>query len=242
MKICCISDTHTKHDLITIPKDIDILVHAGGFTWTGEFFEVRDFLTWFASRPARHKILVAGNHDMSLDKTHKRFNADIRKMVLSWDGITYLEDEATKINGVKFYGTPWTPEFHGWGFNAVRDQDTPFYPQMRKLAEVYSNIPSDTNVLICHGPVYDILDKVDDAWGDSRTGSVEMRNITTKLKNLKLYICGHIHESRGMQHADGEICYANVSSLDRDYETMRPPIIFHLDDDVNINKVEGYDI
>ena len=33
---------------------------------------------------------------------------------------TYLEDTSTTIYGLKFYGSPWQPEFCGWGFNLKR--------------------------------------------------------------------------------------------------------------------------
>ena len=32
----------------------------------------------------------------------------------------YLEDTSTTIYGLKFYGSPWQPEFCGWGFNLKR--------------------------------------------------------------------------------------------------------------------------
>ncbi len=59
------------------------------------------------------------------------------------DSVHYLQDSAVTIRGVKFYGAPWTPDFYNWGFMT-------FNSQQRK--EIWSKIPTDTNVLITHGP------------------------------------------------------------------------------------------
>lgn len=237
-KVVAISDTHGEHKRLVIPK-CDILIHAGDSTWQGAYRETQDFLYWLKDQPAKHKLLIAGNHELTLDKHHDKFNPHIRDMVTSQDGFIYLENEEVVIDGLKFYGTPWTPWFHNWAFNARPDADVPFHPGARGLTEVYSGIPEDVNVIICHGPAYDMCDRSNR--GDERTGSMEMRHITSQLDHLRLYICGHIHEARGMKSADGGVYYCNVSSLDRDYETINPPIVFQLDKNGFIDSVEGYE-
>lgn len=240
MKIVAISDTHTKHKKLTIPE-CDVLVHAGDFSWTGDFFEVRDFRWWLADQPAACKVVIAGNHEETLDSTHSKFNPHIREILRGLDdsGIYYLENSDVVIDGIKFYGTPWTPWFHDWGFNGVEGADAPFR-RGRMLEEVYGDIPDDTNVLICHGPPYDILDRSDD---NDRCGSTEMRKIleSDKLADLCLYLCGHIHESRGHETACGGVNICNVSSLKRDYETVNPPVIITLDADGFVESVQGYE-
>ena len=72
MRIWHISDTHTFHNLLTIPQGIDIVIHSGDCSnprdpYTNEP-EVRDFIHWFKSLPIQHKIYVAGNHDTSIEK------------------------------------------------------------------------------------------------------------------------------------------------------------------------------
>jgi hypothetical protein len=32
----------------------------------------------------------------------------------------YLQDQACTIEGIRFYGSPWTPEFNEWTFNLPR--------------------------------------------------------------------------------------------------------------------------
>ncbi len=237
MKLVILSDTHTKHAKLTIPE-CDILIHCGDFTFYGDYWEVQRFTWWLEKQPAKHKIVVAGNHEQTFDHTHPKYSPKARAILARHldDSIHYLENKEIVIEGIKFYGTPWTPWFYDWGFNGIIDQNLPF-KRGTSLSEVYSQIPEDVKVLICHGPAYDILDKSLD--GD-RCGSVEMRKLTSeRLIELNLYLCGHIHEARGMEVNDGHITFVNASSLGRDYETIHPPVVIHLDENGWVESVEG---
>lgn len=240
MKLVVISDTHTKHKKLTIPE-CDMLIHCGDFTWDGKYWDVRKFYDWLRDQPAKHKIVIAGNHELTFDKGHSHYNPAC-KVILA-DGadksIHYLENSEIIIDGIKFYGTPWTPWFHDWAFNGITDLNLPFTRSgVTSLSEIYNRIPEDVQVLICHGPPYDILDMSES--GDERTGSVEMRRLTReKLTLLRLYLCGHIHEARGMEVADGGVTFMNASSLARDYETIGQPITVILDANGFVESVEG---
>lgn len=235
LKLVVISDTHCSHARLDIPK-CDILIHCGDFTWVGKRNEVEDFVKWFKQQPAKHRICIAGNHEMTFDPNVPNYNPKIKALILDSD-IIYLENGSVKIKGIKFYGTPWTPWFFDWAFNGITDANLPFTRGV-SLTSVYDEIPHDVNVLISHGPPYDILDMSN--MGDERTGSVEMRRMTReKLNDLTLYLCGHIHEARGVKVEDGGITYINASSLDRDYKNIRQPIIIHLDDDGKVNSIKG---
>lgn len=67
MKIWHISDTHTYHDLLKVPYDIDMIIHSGDCSNPRDPYnnepEVRDFIDWFKMIPVKYKIYVAGNHD-----------------------------------------------------------------------------------------------------------------------------------------------------------------------------------
>jgi predicted phosphodiesterase len=65
MRIVCISDTHLSHETVKIKiPDGDILIHAGDGTLEGTVRELQDFSRWLAHFHHRHKILIAGNHDL----------------------------------------------------------------------------------------------------------------------------------------------------------------------------------
>lgn len=64
VRIMFISDTHNKHRDLLLPENVDILIHAGDFTLRGKEHEVKDFSNWLGEVPIKHKIVVAGNHDL----------------------------------------------------------------------------------------------------------------------------------------------------------------------------------
>ena len=205
-----------------------MLIHAGDFTRCGNLQEVREFNKWLATLPHKHKLVIAGNHELSFDpEIHKKmttstnqnedhpgpggpgpgacalgdhgnisnplsprmvyggrggndahsafsvsrsasstkildlkmgkmnlenaqefiaetekefelgnFNAftdvvadgdnddqlsaeDMKKELTN---CIYLQDASVELYGLKFYGTPWQPEFGGWAFNLPRGQ------------------------------------------------------------------------------------------------------------------------
>ena len=64
------SDTHSCVEKGQLPFDIpdgDVFLHAGDFTDYGEVHKVKEFNEWLGKLPHRHKIVVAGNHDVTFD-------------------------------------------------------------------------------------------------------------------------------------------------------------------------------
>jgi len=56
----------TKSNYSWLP-DGDILIHTGDFTVSGQANEVKDFIKFLDAVPHKHKIVVAGNHDICLE-------------------------------------------------------------------------------------------------------------------------------------------------------------------------------
>lgn len=200
MKIICISDTHNKHHKLTLPP-CDILIHAGDFSGKGKKEEINAFLDWFASEkvPGIFKIFIAGNHDFGMESEEKAFYENRAKEL----GLIYLNDSAITILGLKIWGSPITPWFHDWAFNRQRGEE------IRKHWEL---IPSDTDILITHGPPFGILDKT---WRGQNVGCEELKKMIfeeNKFKNLKLHVFGHIHEDKGIKELAG-IRFINASSV-----------------------------
>jgi predicted phosphohydrolase len=109
LKLVAISDTHSLHKRVKLPKG-DVLIHAGDLTTKGELSEVSDFLGWFATLPFAHKIFIAGNHDFFFEKAP---DAVIQKLVP--DGVVYLNDSGVTINNIHIWGSPVTPCFFDLG-------------------------------------------------------------------------------------------------------------------------------
>lgn len=61
-----ISDTHTYHKMVKMPKG-DVLVHTGDFTFQGRLKEVSAFSDWLATLDFKHKIVISGNHEITFD-------------------------------------------------------------------------------------------------------------------------------------------------------------------------------
>lgn len=205
MRLVCISDTHGSHDDLVVP-DGDVLVHAGDFTNLGTLPEVAHFTSWLRRQPHKDKLLIAGNHDF-LFQDHRSLACSLV------DGITYLEDASVTINGVRFYGSPWTPRFYDWAFMKDRGDE---------LAVVWDRVPDDVDVLITHGPPLGILDQ------NSRGLECGCYDLGARVSNIRprLHIFGHIHEGYGTATLNGTT-FINASSTKR-LGGLRPPIIIDI--------------
>jgi Icc-related predicted phosphoesterase len=211
MKIVFISDTHGKHDILTSKAYNNILgegfclVHAGDCTNVGKTHEIKEFLDWFSNTPFTHKIFIAGNHDFGFEKNH-----DIAPEYKE-KGVHYLFDSSVEIEGIKFYGSPWQPEFYDWAFNLPRGE---------KLAEKWSKIPDDSDIVITHGPAYGM---VDNTISGMNVGCHDLFHRLMKVQP-KIHVCGHIHWSYGQKSFNG-IEFLNASTLNERYEYENKPIV-----------------
>ena len=212
IKITCVSDTHQRHQELDLPGG-DILIHSGDFMSSGyDSVELLDFLNWLYHQPYNHKILVAGNHDRIFEKFPEEAMKMI-DMVNHNNSIIYLQDSSCTIDGINFYGSPWTPEFCGWAFPIHNDyEDT----------EHWRKIPKDTDVLITHGPAHGILDEITTpkcpGASPGHLGSKALRRWIDE-HNPKLHICGHIHSSQGVLDGYGEVTtHINAACLGEDYD------------------------
>ena len=216
MRICAISDVHEKQNDMDKLPDGDLLVSAGDETLSGNMDRFKEFVDWFASQPHKHKVFVAGNHSKNLSNYNREGSINIIRDA----GIIYLEHEATVIDGLKIFGSPYSSRFGiGWSFNIDRGKDS---------VELYSEIPDDTQVLICHGPSHMINDAAPRGLGQyDNVGSVELTDRIRQLKQLKVFVCGHIHDAHNVLEKDGVI-YANAAICDESYNPTNKPIVIDL--------------
>jgi len=182
MNILAISDTHTYHrDILASDLEgIDMIIHAGDISNVKQPYsnqvECLDFLEWYESLPIKYKILIAGNHDTSIEAKF----IDLKK----YPTITYLEHESTTIAGIKIFGSPYTPEFFNWAFNVRRD----------RLFNYWETIPEDTDILVTHGPPKSILDL---AYKGNELEYCGDKALLTRVQKIKptFHIFGHIHDN-----------------------------------------------
>lgn len=207
MKLLHISDTHGFHD--RFPRErfegIDVMIHSGDFSNNKNplinFVEVTEFLNWYEQVPVPHKILVAGNHDVCME----RKGMFIHLEDITDRGIIYLENSEVVIDGVKFWGSPYTPTFGRWAFMKARD----------KINRIWENIPDDTQVLITHGPPKGVRDLSYD-----RDGNLHMAGCSALMKRcwalrntLKLHCFGHLHNMKGIDTNQGVAHFSHSPTI-----------------------------
>lgn len=203
MKITAISDTHGLHHQIHLPGG-DMLIHAGDVCNRGTAAEALDFMNWFSNQNYTYKIFIAGNHDFYFESEQ---NTTIKSLLP--ESVFYLNDSGIAIEGISFWGSPITPEFHNLAFNRKRGVD---------ISKHWDLIPHKTNVLITHGPPYGILDRT---FQNLNAGCA---NLLTKIKetNPQYHIFGHIHEGFGLTKRN-QTTFINAASVDFNYKIRKTP-------------------
>lgn len=198
MKILHISDTHGFHGSFPDSRfeGIDVVVHSGDCSNYRNTLmnlpEVLNFISWYKSVPVKHKIFVAGNHDTAIERNL------VTPDQFAEAGIIYLENAATTIDGVKFWGSPITPTFGDWAFMKSRE----------KINKVWERIPEDTNVLVVHGPPKSVRDLSFDPFGKlEMCGCSALFKKCKKLPALKAVCFGHIHNMDGVETNQGVSVY-----------------------------------
>jgi Icc-related predicted phosphoesterase len=243
LRVTLISDTHTKHDQITTSKSIrnsnrlldlpggDLLIHAGDFMSSGwNEMEAMMFFKWFDEIDNYDtKVFIAGNHDRWMQNEPE----ESRGILTGYKTIEYLEDDWLAIyndgpNGeheadnIRIYGSPWQPEFYNWAFNLPRNGE--------ELKARWDAIPSNTDILVTHGPAWGFLDDVEGRRGQH----LGCELLTERIKEIKpkIHICGHIHSGHG-HYFDGHTHFFNASLLDEQYRYTQMPWTFDWNPDTN---------
>jgi len=218
MKIICISDTHTKHNQIpsqyidNADGSIDMIIHAGDVSSRGYKTEITNFLNWYNDLNFRHKILIAGNHDFYFEEAKPE---ELNEMLAEYPNITYLNDSGVEIEGFKIWGSPVQPWFYNWAFNRTSPM----------INEHWEKIPIDTNILIVHGGPKHIGSLNITTRDRSDVGCPYLYQKLSELKQLKLFVQGHIHEGRGAYTSSDKQLFVNASLLNLQYELVNKPFV-----------------
>ena len=207
MRIWHISDTHSHEELLKIPDNIEMVIFSGDESNNKNPYsnlpEFNEFIVWYSLLPIKHKIFVAGNHSSAIAK------GLVGKQNFTDNGIIYLENNYTDVEGIKIFGSPITPTFNDWYFMKSRS----------KMDRLWSLIDDDTDIVVTHGPPKGILDL-----SENREGTLEQcgdsslfRHVHLRVKPL-LHCFGHIHDFRrcinhGTRKIDSTV-YSNGSVVE----------------------------
>jgi Icc-related predicted phosphoesterase len=222
LRLLCVSDTHDLHQ--DMPHDLptaDILVHAGDFTCQGRRDELQNFQSWIGrlldEGVVKHAVVVAGNHERSLELSAKHpavrsAQLAMKEELASRPSVTYLEDSACLLEGVRFYGSPWT--------TCTGESTWAFQKPDSSLSSIFSATPSDIHVLVTHQPPLGIGDHGGDA---RRCGSASLLQAVEAAQPL-LHVFGHIHAGHGVYRSHATT-FVNAAVCDDDYKPVQKPVL-----------------
>lgn len=191
MKILALGDTHNKHcdltqhiqQVLQSDPDISVIVHTGDATHTQDPFtnrqQFREFANWFCGFEVPYRILVPGTHDVSLP-TYPYLCSEFPFMKV-------LVHQGLVIDGITFFGSPFTPSYHTWAYDVDRNTSHTYWSQ----------VPDTTDVLITHGPAYGIGDKTIMGVPKGEIKSLGDAHLLARIKQIepKCHIFGHFHDN-----------------------------------------------
>lgn len=224
-RIVCISDTHNNTP--KLPAG-DVLIHAGDLTNQGSFDELERAVTWLEKTDFEVKIVVAGNHEITLDEQFYEKKGDrwkwpspqsprgCMKLLRESKTITYLDHESTTVylrkstgphTCFRVFGSPCTPGPGKWAFE-YQEQDAQGF---------WAGIPDDVDLVVTHTPPRGHCDA---ATKDDRSGCPALLRRLAEIRPL-LHVCGHIHEARGIERV--RWCPARSDGLVESVEIWHDP-------------------
>ena len=190
MKLLLFSDLHANtaaaRRLVERARAVDVVIGAGDFGSVRR--RVQDCIDVLRSidKPC---LLVAGNNE-STD--------ELSEACKSWPHARVLHGSGIKVAGVDFFGIgggiPVTP-FGAWSYDFTEEQAT----------KLLAGCPEGC-VLISHSPP---KGAVDVSSSGKSLGSAAVRDAVLRLRPA-LVVCGHIHESQGLQTLLGESPVVNA--------------------------------
>ncbi len=210
MIIDCIADLHGYFPVL---EGGDLLIIAGDLTGRDTQEQHIDFCEWLDVQTYTKKIVIAGNHDNNIDKDS----------INCLRGCTYLQDSGTEYEGLKIWGSPWTPRFLGMNPHCMAFT---YYIEEWFYDEKIMMIPSDIDILITHGPHRGCLDKT--TTGEI-VGSTAIEAYIKYINRPKIHVFGHIHESYGMREKwvgtnNVMVKSINCSHVNEHYQPVNKPI------------------
>ncbi|TVY50964.1 Metallophosphoesterase domain-containing protein 1 [Lachnellula cervina] len=219
-----ISDTHDfKYNEESGPfrestDKVDVVLHCGDLTQVGGSSEYKRALKMLAAIPAELRLVIAGNHDLSLDENYwKTVDEDEQEgekedhaealdimtgKLADAAGVTYLTEgvhEFTLKNGAKFtlYASPYQPRFGDWAFSYAENEDrfNPVGHAAPGTVSISRNPVPDSpgvDIMMTHGPPKGLLD-------GSPHGHLGCPSLLHALQRCRprMHCFGHIHEGYG---------------------------------------------
>ncbi|PLB46833.1 Ser/Thr protein phosphatase family protein, partial [Aspergillus steynii IBT 23096] len=209
-RFVCVSDTHAytpSEAGFKLPAG-DVLIHAGDLTNQGSKSELRKTMNWIAAADFEVKIVICGNHDITLDaafyaehgsKFHGQHLEDPQEcmdvVIKASPSIVFLRHQSaivrlTRPDGpntvFKVFGSPFSQSPGTWAYGY----------ESTHAAALWDQIPLDADLVVTHTPPHSHCDSR--AVGAVGVGCKALRQALSRVRPL-LAVCGHVHESRGFE-------------------------------------------
>jgi hypothetical protein len=218
VRFLILADTHNA-DLPSNLPSCDLVLHCGDITEDGSPASISAALASLGRIEASLKLVIAGNHDISLDKEYYTSEggtlADVEKSLAlvspassstaTNNGITFLHEGThtfTLASGASFtiYASPFTPAYGASAFQYPSHHDR--YNPASQTPEWATNvsteqslIPDHVDIVMTHGPAKYILDRTSDG---TSAGYEHLRRAIARARP-RLFCFGHVHCGYGAQ-------------------------------------------
>lgn len=248
LRFVCMADTHSLHPHLKMAvPDGDVFIHAGDFTRCGAVQEVREFNTWLGKLPHKHKIVIAGNHELTFDPALRGLESELSTAMGGRCGAAHIgtsplhapsqgkdqENSPGKGENVKSELTNCTYlEDSSVLIEGIKIYGTPWQPEFsgwafnlprgKECLQRWQQVPTDTDILITHTPPLGFGDLCSTG---VRAGCVELLHSVQRRIKPKYHVYGHIHEGYGVR-SDGKVLFINASTCDTNYLPCNPPVVF----------------
>ncbi|CZT49337.1 related to phosphoesterases [Rhynchosporium secalis] len=230
-RFVCISDTHNAcpGGAFKLPKG-DVLIHAGDMTNQGSYLELKRTIDWLEEADFEKKIVIAGNHDITLDTEfyaqhghnfHNQTSQDpvqCQELLERSSTITWLRHESAVIKltfptgprtRFKIFGSPYSPAEGLWAFGYCGDE----------AEGLWSQIPLDADIVLTHTPPRSHLDE---RKGQTPVGCVSLRKALWRVRP-RLAICGHVHDGRGAERIRWDLDVSDMKYKEETVEKWTDP-------------------
>ncbi|KAK3262713.1 hypothetical protein CYMTET_28443 [Cymbomonas tetramitiformis] len=222
-RIVLIGDTHSLHDILSIPTgDIllfhgDIFFQSRGGPWIHEVAGLEylhAFNGFLSGLPHTHKLVIAGNHDHILQKLGPAKTKEVLSEAI------YLHDETRVVEGLRIHGTPVSTSLHtrNQAFQVERAS-----AEERETLNGFWSTLRGVDILVTHGldPAHKVFAAL------ARDGQMIPNH--ESILPLRVHVHGHIHGGYGVQFQE-KICSINAASVDNEFCLVNPPIVIDVFD------------
>ncbi|CAL3965058.1 unnamed protein product [Diplocarpon coronariae] len=230
-RFVCISDTHNAGPggAFKLPKG-DVLIHAGDMTNQGTFSELKKTIEWLEEADFEAKILVAGNHDITLDSEfysqyglyfhnqNPQDTAKCQELLERSPSIQWLKHESAVVSLVspsgphttfKIFGSPYSPTNGMWAFGYSTEEAT----------NIWDQIPLDSDIVVTHTPPKYHCDERKDR---RAAGCEALRHALWRVRP-RMAVCGHVHDARGVEIVRWDLGTSNIKYKENRVERWEDP-------------------